>query len=134
MDKQNNSNLSVLSHSLQIRISQRKRRDMPHHFKYQIIIMHQSNQPCRYQYSRIYNRKSTAATSASDLLQIKLSIKTLTSLLQTLYSIVGFNYTVKAQVRKYFTMECVTNTILSLRNPRFPVCLAVIGLYFIIHG
>lgn len=69
---------------------------MPPHFKYRITLTHQSNQPCNYQHSRIQNRKSTAAMSASDWLQIKLSITTLPSVLQTLCSIVGFNCTVKA--------------------------------------
>lgn len=80
-----------------------------------------------------FKTESTAAMSASDLLQIKLSIKMLPSVLQTIALLVSIVQS-RPQVRKYFTLECVTNTILSLRNPKFPMCLTVIGLYFLIQG
>lgn len=58
--------------------------------------------------------------SASDLLQVKLSIKTLTSVLQTLYSIVGFNCTVKAPGQEIFHTGMCDKYNLVPQKPKVP--------------
>ena len=141
MDKQNNSNLSVLSHSLQIRISQRKRQETRH------IISNTESSPCINLTNRAiaytagftteraqqwcgrltcYNTKYNRAYRRY-LLYYGFAVTLLISTVQS-----------KPQARKYFTPECAINTILALRKatppPMCPMCFTVTGLHFLIQG